>query len=188
MFWNLFNLSYERNLEEALVFYFFYIILGYYFAGLIFYCASLFFFNHNLTMTDNCFCLIAFIPFFYYSFLAITIVLKKKLIDRRSIYLVIYTITITFVIPFILAVCIGLRHGLIGTFMDTLYPNLLFGCIPVAILTTKEDHSLKKEIQEMEQEKLEHERWVENQLQKERMIVRKNEILKKLKDNEDDEK
>ena len=60
------------------------------------------------------------------------------------------------------------------------------GCIPVTLLTMKEDNSLKKEIQKMEQEKLEHEQWIEKQLLTERAIASKIVEIKKQADNLDE--
>lgn len=188
MFMHLFDFKYERNVYEALAFYFFYVIFGYYFAGLIFYCASLFFYSNNLHMAHICYSLIGFMPFLFYSFLSIAIIFKKKLKDRHNIYLIIYTIAITFIIPLIWGICLGfgflgynhgIRYGIIGAFLDSLFPDFLFGCIPVAILTTKEDCSLNKEIQKMEEEKLEQEMKIEKQLLTERATASKIEKIKK---------
>lgn len=203
MFCNLFNLSYERNLEEAFAFYFSYVIFAFFISGVFYSLANFFYFlssyfsgTISVILTYGLPFLTFFIPFLFYTCLSIVIFLKKRLQDRSSVYLVIYTILITFLIPFVLGLCFGFgflgydkgfKYGIAGMFIDFFFPNLLFGCIPITILSTKEDRSLTKEIQKMEQEKLEHERKIERQLLTERAIASKIEEIEKYTNNAKEE-
>lgn len=189
MFKHLFDLRYERNEYEAVVFYFFYIILGYYIAGLCF-CLSKIFYS------DFLYLLIFFVPFIFYTFISVSIICKKNIKNFNSICLVFYTITITILPPvgllIFLECLVGFkdmtRHdilwGLLGTFVIWLLPSIALGGIPGAILTMKEDCSLKKEIEQMEQEKLEQARRVERQLLIERTRRIEQEELENIDNNE----
>jgi len=190
MFKHLFDLSYERDLDDAIVFYFFYFILAYFISGVLNSCANFFFFI-NTSLTKFFFYLIGFVPFFFYMFLTAAIIMKKKLKRQDGVYLIFCTI-ITLLTPLFIGICFGFgflgyhggfKVGILGTFMELFFTNLAIGGIPVAILTTKEDFSLNKEIQKMEQEKLEHEQWVEKQLLSERAIASKSEEIKKHTNN-----
>lgn len=172
MFRNLFDLAYERNTDEALVFYFFYLIFTYFIAGLFYSLAGVF---HSDLLGYTCLALTFFVPCVFYTFLSISIMLQKKNIN--SLYLVINTIAITFIIPLALGICIGfgflgynqgILNGIGIIFVDYFFCGTLIGCIPVTLLTMKEDNSSKKEVQQMEQEKLEHELWIDKQLMLER--------------------
>lgn len=181
MFKHLFDLSYERNLDEALVFYFFYIIFVYYITGLLTYFVDTYPFVYKYGAW------MFFTPFIFYTFISIYIVLKKNLKDNGSMCLIFYTITLTLFIPVILGCYFVCSHFVNGGFKIALkvaffiwfYPGLAFGGIPATILSTKEDYSLSKEIQKIEQEKLENERWVEKQLLTEHVITSKIEEINK---------
>lgn len=203
MFLNLFDLSYERNLEEALVFYFFYLAFAFFIAGIFYSTANFFYFLSSYfsgypsaILTYYVPFLTFFTPFIFYTVLSFVIVLKKRLKDRYSLHLIAYTVLITFLIPLSLGVCFGFgflgydkgfQYGIAGTFIDFFFPELIIGCIPLAILTTKEDRSLSKIIKQMEQEKLEHEKWIEKQLLIERAIRLKQEEIKNTKNDEKEE-
>ena len=97
----------------------------------------------------------------------------KKIYDYKSIYLLTAIIIITLLIPGSIGVAFGLgalgytgtfKLGVVSIFILWFFPGLCLGCIPLGILTMKEDLSSSKEIQQMEQEKLEHEQWIEKQL------------------------
>src|SRR5574344_1110924 len=193
MFKNIFDLSFERNLEEALVFYFCYIVFCYYIVGLCF-CLSKIFYS------DFLYLLLYITPFIFYTFLSIYIIFKKSIRDFGSICLAVYSIVITLFTPIVLLFFLEYlvkfkdmtRHdilwGLLCTFFICLFPSITLGGIPVAILTTKEDHSIKNEIKKMEKEKLEHEQRIEKQLLTERVNRSKlEEIKKQLTNNEEKE-
>lgn len=157
----LFDFSYERELLESLVFYFFYLIFeGCLVFGLGFYC-----YNKNIDF-DFFFNLLQLVPFIFCTTFALSFMFKKNLKDAFSIFLVILTV-----------------------FLTVIFPNLLgfyIGLIPVTILSTKEDCSLNKEIQKMEQEKLEHEQWIEKQLLTERAIASKLGTIRKHENNKNE--
>lgn len=128
-----------------------------------------------------------FMPSILYLFLSVAIFKKKKLRDRNSILLLITSILVNFA-PLILALYTFIcNYGhtksllfIIGiAFFFFSMPIIIVGGIPSTLLSTKEDRSLDKEIQEMEQEKLEHERWIEKQLLTEHAITSKIEEIKK---------
>lgn len=195
----IFDLSYDRNLDEAKVFYFCYVIFAFFIAGLFYSSANFFyylsgFFSGDISTVLTFYVpfLTFFVPFFFYTFLSISIIFKKKLKDRRSLYLVIYTILITFIIPLVLGICFGFgfldytkgfRYGIAGTFIDFFFPSLIFGCIPSAILATKEDCSLIKQVQEMEKERLQQELKIEKLLLIERAITNRVTETKNHEDN-----
>lgn len=187
MFRHLFDLSYERNLDETIVFYFFYIILGAYIAGI-------FRFYIDAFSSKLCVILTFCVPFVFYTLVAVSIVLKKNLKDRHSISLVGCTIALTLFMPLVLALFSYVWSNFLHAsfiqecgmaFRVCFFSGLILGFIPVAILSTKEDCSLNKFIQEMEQEKLEQERKIEKQLLTERAIARK---IEELKNNTTDNK
>lgn len=188
MFCNLFDLSYDRDLYEAIVFYFVYFFLSYFFAGLLYnYLDILYGINEFLAIT--CFILFLFSPLIFYTFISITIVLKKNLKDASSYRLVFYTIIIALFPSICITILLlnsiknfqlsAIMFGFFWTSEKFLFFSLVFCGIPAAILTTKEDYSLKKEIEQMEREKLEHENWIEEQLLTERAITSKLEVIKK---------
>lgn len=181
MFKRLFDLSCERDLYEALFFSFCYIIFGYYITGILTYFVDTYPFIYRYGD------LMLFVPFIFYTSISIGIISKKKLKDFRSISLILYITALTLFVPICLGVYFlysklidgGIKTALEEAFFIWFFPGLISGCIPVTILSTKENHSLKKMVQEMEQEKLEHERWVEKQLLTERAIANKIEEIKK---------
>lgn len=191
MFKYLFNLSYGRGYEEALVFYACYFVFGYFIAGILMACAD-FFSPINLSLTNLFFALIGFFPFIFYTSLATAIIIKKKLNWNMGIRFLFGVFILTFFIPIISGICAqiifpieGFKFQFVnfGAFFELFFQSLALGGIPVAILTIKDDCSLKKEIQKMEKEKLEHERYVEKQLLNEQAIRIKEEELKKIADN-----
>ena len=185
MFKNLFDLSYERSFEEAFVFYFVCTIFAFFFAGLLRIYTYIFPIKIHLILTYTA-------PFIFYTFIAISIVLRKNLKDTSSIYLIFYTITLTLFTPLCFAwISLVWSNPFGATFLQEcgmafrvlFLLELMFGCIPLALLTTKEDCSLRKQIQEMEQDKLEHEIKLEKQLLTERAIASKIEEIKKYVNN-----
>lgn len=108
----LFDFSYERDIQEALVFYFVYLIFEYYFLiGIGFLGAG----SHK---NIDFICLLSAIPFIFCVGLSVCFMLKKNLKDPFSIFLVVLTLFLTIVFPNIIGFLIGL--------------------IPVTILSTKE--------------------------------------------------
>ena len=134
----LFDFSHERDIQEALVFYFLYLLFEYY----ILIGIGILGFEDNSNIDFIPF--LSVTPFLFCVILSVSFVLKKNLKDPFSICLVILTLFLTIIFPNIIGFYIGM--------------------IPVSILSTRENNSLKKEIQQMEQEKLEHEQWIEKQL------------------------
>lgn len=186
MFKNLFDLRYERNLEEAFVFYFFYTLFAFFFAGCLRFYTYVFSTKIHLTLAFTA-------PFIFYTFIAISIFLRKNLKDISSIYLVFYTIVLTLFIPLGFAwVSFVWSNPFSANFLQEcgmafrvcFLFELILGGIPSTFLSTKEDCSLNKEIQKMEQEKLEHEQWIEKQLLTERAIASKLETIRKQENNE----
>lgn len=204
MFWNLFDLRYERNLEEALMFYFFYVIFCFLISGVFYSSANFLYFLSSyfsgiisIILTYYIPFLTFFTPFIFYTYLSIILIFKKKLKDRYSLYLVFYTILITFFIPLTLGTCFGLgflgytkgfKYGIAAMFIDFFFPCLFLGCIPIMLLSTREDNSLKSEIQEIEREKLENQRKIEKQLLIEHVIkIRQDEFKNNLKSHLNDD-
>lgn len=113
----LFDFSYERDLQEALVFYFFYllfesyIVIGICFSGL----------DNNSSDSIN---LLTVIPFIFCLGIAVSFMFKKNLKDPFSIFLVALTMLLTLLFPNILGFYIGL--------------------IPISILSTREDNTEDK--------------------------------------------
>lgn len=170
MFKDLFNLSYDRNFDEALVFYFFYVIFGYYITGVL----TCFIDPHPSLY--NYAILVLLVPFIFYTFISIRISSKKNLKDRGSFSFILSAIVLTLFIPLFLGISSSfifqenLGDAILGAFTLWLFPGLAFGCIPAAILTTKEDYSLINAIRIMEREKLMHEKKIEKLLLIEREI------------------
>lgn len=155
MFKSLFDLRYERDIEDAFVFYFCYVVFAFFIAVFL---NS----NDNLPgLYDIGPFLVLLVPFIFYTFLSISIFSKKNLKDTGSICLVLSTITLTLVIPiclgFFVAPHYGLNQGIEWAFMVWFFPGLLSGCIPVTFLTGKEDDSLLKRVRKLEKEDLQQE-------------------------------
>lgn len=186
MFKHLFDLRYERDEYEAVVFYFFYMIFAYFVAGVFNFLIDTFYFSF---LTDTALVVLFYlVPFVFYTSIALSILLKKQLKDRNSIHLVFYTLVITFFAPAVFTIFLGFFLGLVSGFatvyLITFIPLFFLGGIPSAILTMKEDCSLKKEIEQMEQEKLEQARRVERQLLIERTRRIEQEELENIDNNE----
>lgn len=202
MFWDLFDLTYERDLYESFVFYFVYFVFAFSIAG-VFYSSTnlLYFISHYFSGFTATFLtyyiptLTFLTPSILYLFLSIAIFKKKKLRDRNSFLLLIISILVNFAPLFLAIYTFICNYGhtksllfIIGlAFVFFFMPILIVGGIPATILSTKEDLSLSKEIQQMEQEKLEHENWIEEQLLTERAITSKLEEKKQTNDNEEKE-
>lgn len=187
MFKYLFNLAYGRGYEEALVFYACYFVFGYFIAGILMSCSD-FFYDINSFLSNLFLFLIGFLPFIFYTSLATAIIIKKKLKWNKGIRFLFGVFILTFLIPLISGICsqflfpmedLKFQFVNLGSFMEMFFQSLALGGIPVAILTIKEDCSLKKELEKMEQEKLEHERNIEKQLLTERATKNKIEEIKK---------
>lgn len=181
MFKYLFNLSYERSLDEAKVFYFVYFLFACFIAGM-------FRFFNGILLPKMQFILTFCTPFIFYTLISVNIILKKKLKDRSSFYCLFCTVALTLFAPLCFAWASFIWSNFLHAsfiqecgmaFRVCFFSGLILGCIPVAILTTKEDYSLNKFIQEMEQEKLEQERKIEKLLLTERAIASKLEEIKK---------
>lgn len=176
----LFDFTYETNIYEAFVFYFFYVFFGYFISGASIYIVAILPFSH--------FILVLLAPFIFYTFVSVSIIIKKNLKDRYSIYLICYTIALTLFMPLCLAwfslvwsnpFSANFIQECSMAFRVCFFPELALGCIPVAILTMREDQSLKETIEKLEQEKLENERKIEKQLLTEQAIASKIEEIKK---------
>lgn len=187
MFKYLFNLAYGRGYEEALVFYACYFVFGYFISGILMSCSD-FFYDINSFLSKFFFFLIGFFPFIFYMLLATAIIIKKRLNINKGIRFLFGVFILTFFIPLISGICgqfmfpmEDLKFQLVnlGAFIEMFFQSLALGGIPVAILTIKEDCSLKKEVQKMEQEKLERELYIEKQLLTERATTSKIEEIKK---------
>lgn len=186
MFKHLFDLRYERNIYEAVVFYFSYTLFAFFIAGCLRFYTYIFSTKIHLILTFTA-------PFIFYTFVAISIILRKNLKDTSSIYLVFYTVTLTLFIPLCFAwISLIWSNPFGATFLQEcgmafrvcFLFELILGGIPSVFLTTKENHSLDQEIQQMEQEKLEQAIKVEKQLLLERTRRIEQEELKNIDNNE----
>lgn len=191
MFKNLFDLSFERDYEEALGFYFCYFIFVYFIAGIFNSIGDILLESNHFRLADITFLSIGFIPFILFISLSMAIIRKKNLKIRVKTDVICYLsciVLITFLLPLFWGICFGFgflgydagfRYGILGTFMELFFMNLWLGLIPVAILTTKKDYSLKPLIQKFEREQLEHDIEIERLLLIERAALRRMEALEK---------
>lgn len=156
MFKYLFDLRYERDIEDAFVFYFCYVVFAFFIAGLL---------NSHIDTLPGLYdigpFLVLLVPFIFYTSLSIGIFYQKNLKDKGSIYLLLSTIALTLLIPVGLGFCAvnfyRIKGGFEGAFMIWFFPALLLGCIPVTFLTGKEDNSLLKQVRKLEREDLHQE-------------------------------
>lgn len=156
MFKYLFDLRYERDIEDAFVFYFCYVVFAFFIAVLL---------NSHIDTIPGLYdigpLLVLLVPFIFYSSLSIGIFYKKNLKANENSYLVLFTIVLTLLIPigvgFFVAPHYGLNEGIEWAFMIWFFPGLLLGCIPVTFLTGKEDDSLLKQVRKLEKEDLHQE-------------------------------
>ena len=172
VFKDLFNFTYERNIEEAAFFYFFYVIFGYYITGAVYSIIKFCPLPHNY-----CYFLMVFVPFVFYTFVAANIYSKKKLTDKVSFYLLSSTIIINLALaivnlPIGLLTLLIIPKGLVASLMIGIFVQLVIGCVPVTLLTAQEDYSLKDVVYEMEKERLYKVREIERQLLKERIMAK----------------
>lgn len=181
MFKNLFDLSYERDIHEAKIFYFVYFLLACFLA-------ATFRFSADSLLPQIQFVLTFGMPFIFYTLISASIIFKKELKDFRSLCLMFYTISLTLMAPLCLAWASFMWSNFLHAsfiqecgmaFRICFFPSLVLGCIPVAFLSMKEDHSLSKEIQQIEQENFEREKRIEKQLLTERTNKSKLEEIKK---------
>lgn len=186
----LFDFSLEKSFDEAMIFCFIYFVFGEFIIGVSsFVIISVFrlFFTDISALPPSMF-YIATSPFvlalLFFLYVAIQIVLKKKLKDVISLNLLFLTIAFTLYMPIVLSI----RNGFIDAYTKWFLPGMLLSFIPIAILSMKEDCSLNKQIKEMEKEKFEHERWIEQQLLTERASANKIEQIKKHINNAENKK
>lgn len=164
MFRYLYDYSQECGLEDSLVFYFVYYIIGYYlFVS----------FSALLASTEIIIYILLFFPSVFCALIATLLMNKKTLCDVASYFYLINTITLPFIAYLLLAF-----SGPMAVY--TPFAGLALGLIPVAVLTSKEDKSFDKQWIEIEKERLTHMQSLEKQLQKERAIRLKNEEIKKI--------
>jgi hypothetical protein len=178
LFKHIFDLSYVRNYEEALAFYFCYFIFGYYVCGLVFLVADFFRFIPLIV-------LLFLTPFIFYTSIAVSTVLKKNLRNPNSYCLVLYIVLISLFTPILLMLLSMLLFGVsinnikdfgfayIGGLMIWFFPTLALAGIPVAILSTKEDFSINRIIKKIDKEEISVARAFEKEFLIDR-IIRKN--------------
>lgn len=164
MFRYLYDFSQECELEDSLVFYFFYYVIGYY---LFVYLSAL------LANTKIILFILLFFPSVFCASIAMLLMRKKNLCDFASYLCLVNTISLP-IITYILFLSSG------PMLVYAPFAGLALGIIPVAILSTKYDQSLNKQWLEIEKERLVHMMKVEKQLQKEKAIRLKNEEIKKI--------
>lgn len=169
MFKHLFDPSFQRDFDEAVVFYYYYILLGFYTMCMIGILIDTFsdFYSYGFWVLLT--------PLFFFPGLSFFISLKKELKDREGTYLIIFTIILT------LMSLLLLRIPVVGLFL-WFFVGFFFSCAPVALLSMREDDSLKKLVHKMEQENLARARRVEKLLLDEQITsVKQNELKKVIK-------
>lgn len=184
MFDFIFDLSYERNIHEAIVFYFCYTIFAIYLwilaICILFYIIQDVFIRNILIIV-----LTPFVPIIFYICIAILLCIKKNCKDRNNIIFVISTISLTLVIPGLTGTILGItlsptspKLTLIAIIGGTIVGvNLFFisaillGGIPVAILSTRECLTDQKKMRKMDQEKIKQEIHVEKLLLMEQLLI-----------------
>lgn len=153
MFRCLYDFSYECDIQEAVIFCFFYtVVVGYFFVGIG--CVltdgrfTTDFYNLvsalNIDYDDFIYRVFQFIPFVFCGIISILIVLKKNLRNPFCLFLVFLTFFLTIVL-----------YGFYAVF---------FGLFPASILMSMDDRS--KKMQKELEEDIKHRRLFERQLEK----------------------
>jgi len=184
MFEFIFDFSYERNIHEAVVFYFSYVAFALYLWILAI--CFLFCIVHDVVLRGALIAILTpFIPFVFYTSIAILLCIKKNYKDRGNIIFVISTILLTLIIPGLTGNVLGmilspthpkftletLIGGVIGGVMLFSLSELFLGGIPLAILSTRECMKDQKIMRKMEQETINQEKKVERLLLMEQFSI-----------------
>lgn len=154
----LFDFKYQRDIQEAVMFYFFYSFVQWFVCVVI----GIFVINPNNDATFLFFMKHMYlIPLTFSMGLCIFIMIKKRLTNPFSLFLV-------------------LASALISISNIAVYLTNLF---PAAILSTMEDMSPSKIVKQLEKERIEQEIRIESELAAERA---RSAVMEKMKKNEQD--
>lgn len=164
MFRYLYDFSQECDLEDSLVFYFVYLIAGYYLFITL---------SALLGNTEIIFGAVLFFPATFCASVAMTLMYKKNLRDFASYSFLGNSIILT-IVPYIILLCFP------PMLVYAPFIGIALGLIPTIFLSMKYDRSLDKQWLEIEKERLAHMMALEKQLQKEKAIRLKNEEIKKI--------
>lgn len=181
---NIFDLSYERNITEAVVFYFCYVVFAMYLWVLaicmVFYLVQDIAFRNILILIVT-----PWVPLLFYNFIALLLCIKKNFKDRNNIIFVICTILLTFVIPSITGIILSIilsptapeltLNAIIGGILGGVFlffiSEIFLGCIPLAILSTRECLTDQKIMRKMDQDRIRKEKHVEKLLLIEQLLT-----------------
>ena len=183
MFKNIFDLSYERNITESVVFYFCYVIFAIYLWVLAI-CILFYFIQDEWLRNILIMLLTPWVPLIFYILITILLCIKKNYKDRHNLIFVVSTILLTFVIPSITGILLSMVTspsapnltldviigGTFGGIFLFFIAEIFFGAIPLAILSTRECLKDQKIMQKMDQERIKKEKQVEKLLLFEQMF------------------
>lgn len=184
MFDFIFDFSYERNIHESIVFYFSYVAFALY-LWILAICILFFIVQDVVLRGVLIMVLTPFIPFVFYTSIAILLCIKKNYKDRGNIIFVISTILLTLLIPGLTGNVLGfilsptppkftletLVGGTIAGVLLFSLSELFLGCIPLAILSTRECMKDQSIMRKMTQERIKQEIEVERLLLMEQFSI-----------------
>lgn len=190
---NIFDLSYERNIIEAVVFYFCYVIFAIY-LWILSICLIFYFVQDPCLQAILLIIVSPLVPLFFYNFIAICLCIKKNFRDRHNIIFATWTVLLTFAIPALTGIILSLilsptaPHltldiiigGTFGGIILFFISEIFLGCIPLAMLSTKECLTNQKIMHKMDQERIRKEKHVEKLLFMEQLL--KNNLKEKNND------
>lgn len=185
MFGFIFDFSYERNFEESVIFYFCYVLFALY-LWILAVCFFFFFVQDEMLRGALIMIFTPFVPFVFYTYVAISLCIKKNCKNRDNIIYVVSTVLLTLVIPGLMGNVLGavlspvkpeftiftVIGGLISGVLLFFISELFLGAIPLAILSTRECFKDQKIMRKMDQERIKQEKKVEKMLLFEQLSVK----------------
>lgn len=165
MFADLFDFTSEKELDEALLFYFVYFVIGYYLL------VSYGFFLDSPRVPEVFVSMFAILPSIFCASISILSMFKKRLNDSESIF---------HLVTAVIAPIVG--SNLVAVFLPQYAPfvGLALGILPATILAAKDNNNLYVVDARQKKEVLEQKIRLEKQLLRENAIRLKNKELNKI--------
>lgn len=177
MLGHIFDLSYERNFEESIIFYFSYVLFALY-LWILAICFFFFLVQDEMLRGALIMVFTPFVPFVFYTYVAVRLCIRKNRKNRDNIIFVVSTVLLTLGIPGVTGNVLGavlspvkpeftiftVIGGLISGVLLFFISELFLGAIPLAILSTRECFKDQKIMRKMDQERIKQEIKVEKML------------------------
>jgi hypothetical protein len=165
MFINLFDFSSEKDIEEALIFYFVYFVIGFYIL------VTFGFVLANINSLKIFGYLFFIIPSIFCASISILSMCKKRLNNPEAFF----HLGVAIILPFVSSIVVSLFIPVYGPFI-----GLALGILPATILVAKEDNNFYIFDAIQQKERLQQTRKIEMQLLKEQATELKRKELEKV--------